>query len=146
MESLISNSQQRELHQLQQMQDKAKESCMASFRILHSLLQASIQERAKHKREYDRRMNDRMMQSKEGKGGAKKVIVYAPSKDTPICCGCGSGALGEPERKGESHCGDVRLLQKQRNCRGVVAANDDKNRDLDAITDNITVTVICTAL
>ncbi|GJT99419.1 hypothetical protein Tco_1109758 [Tanacetum coccineum] len=38
MESLNSNSQERELHQLQQMQDKAKESCMASFRLLHSLL------------------------------------------------------------------------------------------------------------
>ncbi|GKB27937.1 retrovirus-related pol polyprotein from transposon TNT 1-94 [Tanacetum coccineum] len=30
-------------------------------------LRESIQERAKHKREYDRRMNDRMMQSKQGK-------------------------------------------------------------------------------
>ncbi|GJS25998.1 hypothetical protein Tco_0486618 [Tanacetum coccineum] len=39
MESLNSNSQERELHQLQQMQDKSKESCMASFRLLHSLLQ-----------------------------------------------------------------------------------------------------------
>ncbi|GJW36653.1 hypothetical protein Tco_0059573 [Tanacetum coccineum] len=38
MESLNSYSQKRELHQLQQMQDKAKESCMASFRILHSFL------------------------------------------------------------------------------------------------------------
>ncbi|GJX93304.1 hypothetical protein Tco_0347890 [Tanacetum coccineum] len=38
MESLNSNSQERELHQLQQMQDKAKESCMASFRLLHSVL------------------------------------------------------------------------------------------------------------
>ncbi|GJV67528.1 hypothetical protein Tco_1483037 [Tanacetum coccineum] len=39
MESLNSNSQERELHQLQQMQGKAKESCMASFRLLHSVLQ-----------------------------------------------------------------------------------------------------------
>ncbi|GJR78694.1 hypothetical protein Tco_0149479 [Tanacetum coccineum] len=41
MKSLNSNSQEREreLHQLQQIQDKAKESCMASFRLLHSLLQ-----------------------------------------------------------------------------------------------------------
>ncbi|GKA08188.1 hypothetical protein Tco_0687519 [Tanacetum coccineum] len=38
-ESLNSNSQERELHQLQQMQDKAKESCMASFRLLHPVLQ-----------------------------------------------------------------------------------------------------------
>ena len=42
MESLNSNSQEREreLHQLQQMQDKAKKSCMAFFRLLHSHLQA----------------------------------------------------------------------------------------------------------
>nr|GEV23482.1 hypothetical protein [Tanacetum cinerariifolium]GEV23488.1 hypothetical protein [Tanacetum cinerariifolium] len=40
MESLNSNSQERELHQLQQMQDKAKKSCMVSFRLLHSHLKA----------------------------------------------------------------------------------------------------------
>ncbi|GKB32565.1 hypothetical protein Tco_0871966 [Tanacetum coccineum] len=40
MESLNSNFQERELHQLQQMQDKAKESCMISFRLLHSHLKA----------------------------------------------------------------------------------------------------------
>ncbi|GJU42491.1 hypothetical protein Tco_1195448 [Tanacetum coccineum] len=34
-----SNSKERELHQLQQMQHKAKESCMKSFRLLHSHLQ-----------------------------------------------------------------------------------------------------------
>ncbi|GJS53055.1 hypothetical protein Tco_0626417 [Tanacetum coccineum] len=39
MESLNSNSQERELHQLRQMQHKAKESCMKSFRLLHSFLQ-----------------------------------------------------------------------------------------------------------
>ncbi|GJX15054.1 retrovirus-related pol polyprotein from transposon TNT 1-94, partial [Tanacetum coccineum] len=39
MESLNSNSQERELHQLQQMQDKAKKSCMTSFWLLHSFLQ-----------------------------------------------------------------------------------------------------------
>nr|GFB10282.1 hypothetical protein [Tanacetum cinerariifolium] len=38
MESLNPNLQERELHQLQQMQDKAKESCMTSFRLLHSHL------------------------------------------------------------------------------------------------------------
>ncbi|GKE08740.1 hypothetical protein Tco_1412291 [Tanacetum coccineum] len=37
-------------------------------------LQDSIQERAKHKREYDRRMNDRMMQSKEGKVESRKAL------------------------------------------------------------------------
>ncbi|GJR79584.1 hypothetical protein Tco_0150369 [Tanacetum coccineum] len=186
MESLNSNSQEREMRQLQQMQDKAKESCTISFRLLHSHLKAllnndlkgtsieggferafatlfeqdvqtftrtmfvnldqlekhlskeefqelesssafrvllqqfqtflysrfsfdtdeglmirkyfiaytktdvplfhdkliqhmeslreSIQERAKHKREYDRRMNDRMMQSKEGKVDSSKAL------------------------------------------------------------------------
>ncbi|GJV44628.1 retrovirus-related pol polyprotein from transposon TNT 1-94 [Tanacetum coccineum] len=141
MESLNSNSQEREMHQLQQMQDKAKESCTISFRLLHSHLKAllnndlkgtsieggferafatlfeqdvqtftrtmfvnldqlekhlskeefqelesssafrhmeslreSIQERAKHKREYDRRMNDRMMQSKEGNVDSSKAL------------------------------------------------------------------------
>ncbi|GJV06312.1 hypothetical protein Tco_1343968 [Tanacetum coccineum] len=39
MESLYSNSQERDLHQLQQMQDKAKESYMTSFWLLHSFLQ-----------------------------------------------------------------------------------------------------------
>ncbi|GKE61596.1 hypothetical protein Tco_1511963, partial [Tanacetum coccineum] len=154
MESMNSNSQERELHPLQQMQNKAKESCMVSFRLLHShlaalsnndlkgtsieggferafatlfekdiqtftrtmftflysrfsfdnkeglmirkyfiaytktdvplfhdklfqhmeSLQDSIQERAKHKREYDRRMNDKMMQSKEGNADSSKAL------------------------------------------------------------------------
>ncbi|GKB10763.1 hypothetical protein Tco_0844686 [Tanacetum coccineum] len=135
MESLNSNSQEREMHQLQQMQDKAKEKCMESFRLLHSHLKQldreefqetesigafrvlmkqfqtfvnflycfddfdsamirksflehtrteiqqfrdtliqhmksvkkSIDKRAQHKREKNRRVNDRVMQSKEGK-------------------------------------------------------------------------------
>nr|GFA90495.1 hypothetical protein [Tanacetum cinerariifolium] len=37
-------------------------------------LHVSIRERAKHKREYDRRMNDRMMQSKEGKVDSSKAL------------------------------------------------------------------------
>ncbi|GJR06160.1 hypothetical protein Tco_0529144 [Tanacetum coccineum] len=103
MESLNSNSQEREreLHLLQQMQDKAKERCMVSLRLLHSHLTAlsnndlkgtsieggferefailfeqdeSIQERAKHKREYDKRMNDRMMQSKKGNANSSKAL------------------------------------------------------------------------
>ncbi|GJT99748.1 hypothetical protein Tco_1110087 [Tanacetum coccineum] len=142
MESLNSNSQERELHQLQQMQDKAKESCMTSFRLLHSHLKQldreefqetesinsfrvlmeqfqtfinfryyfddfdgamirksfleytrteiqqfratliqhmesvkkSIDARAQHKREYDRRVNDRVMQSKEGKVDSSKAL------------------------------------------------------------------------
>nr|GEX95117.1 hypothetical protein [Tanacetum cinerariifolium] len=40
MESLNSNFQERGLHQLQQMQDNAKENCMVSFRLLHSHLKA----------------------------------------------------------------------------------------------------------
>ncbi|GJY31370.1 hypothetical protein Tco_0414865 [Tanacetum coccineum] len=37
-------------------------------------LRESIQERAKHKQEYDRKMNDRMMQSKEGKVDSSKAL------------------------------------------------------------------------
>nr|GEZ22571.1 hypothetical protein [Tanacetum cinerariifolium] len=37
-------------------------------------LRESIQERAKHKREYDRRMSDRMMQSKERKDNSSKAL------------------------------------------------------------------------
>ncbi|GJU64880.1 hypothetical protein Tco_1246715 [Tanacetum coccineum] len=133
MESLNSNSQERELHQLQQMQDKAKESCMVSFRLLVNVtalfdqdvqtftcsmllnldqleqqlvkeefhetgsmdafrvfktqfqkfinfryyfddFDESILERAKHKREKDRRVNDRMMQSKERKDNSSKAL------------------------------------------------------------------------
>ncbi|GJR03772.1 hypothetical protein Tco_0526756 [Tanacetum coccineum] len=40
MESLNFNSQERELYQLKQMQDNAKESCMVSFRLLHSHLKS----------------------------------------------------------------------------------------------------------
>ncbi|GKC44235.1 hypothetical protein Tco_1061957 [Tanacetum coccineum] len=160
MESLNSNFQEREMHQLQQMQDKAKESCMISFRLLHSHLKAlsntdlkgtriegcferafaslfdqdvqtftdsmllnldllekqldkeefqetgsvdafrfflsytrtevrqfrdtliqhmesvknSINERAQHKREYDSRVNEKQMQSKEGKVDSEKIL------------------------------------------------------------------------
>ncbi|GKC97321.1 hypothetical protein Tco_1167596 [Tanacetum coccineum] len=133
------------MHQLQQMQDKAKEKCMESFRLLHSHLKAlsikggferacvtlvgqdnqtfteslllnldnlekqldredfqeiesieytrteiqqlrdtliqhmesvkkSIDERAQHKRENNRRVNDRVMQSKEGKVDSSKAL------------------------------------------------------------------------
>ncbi|GKC41446.1 hypothetical protein Tco_1059168 [Tanacetum coccineum] len=142
MESLNSNSQEREMHQLQQMQDKAKESCMISFRLLHSHLKQldieefqetesigafrvlmkqfqtfinfryyfddfdgamicksflqytrteiqqfrntliqhmesvkkSIDERAQHKQENNRRVNDRVMQSKKGKVDSSKSL------------------------------------------------------------------------
>ncbi|GJR60794.1 hypothetical protein Tco_1502956 [Tanacetum coccineum] len=151
MESLNSNSQEREMHQLQQMQDKAKEKCMKSFRLLHSHLKVlsikggferacvalfdqdnqtfteslvlnldnlekqldreefqetesigcvsflentrteiqqfrdtliqhmesvkkTIDERAQHKRENNRRVNDRVMQSKEGKVDSRTAL------------------------------------------------------------------------
>ncbi|GJX42381.1 integrase, catalytic region, zinc finger, CCHC-type containing protein [Tanacetum coccineum] len=107
MESLNSNSKERELHPLQQMQDKAMESCMTFLSSLFLFdneeglmickyfiaytktdvplfhdklfqhmesLQNSIQERAKHKRKYDKRMDDRMIQSKEGKVDSRKAL------------------------------------------------------------------------
>ncbi|GJR52797.1 hypothetical protein Tco_1403318 [Tanacetum coccineum] len=146
MESLNLNSHERELHPLQQMQDKAKKNVQtftrttfanlnqlekhlskeefqefessSAFRVLLQQFQTflysrlsfdndeglmirkyfvaytktdvplfhdkliqhmeslreSIQERAKHKREYDRRMNDRMMQSKEGNVDSSKAL------------------------------------------------------------------------
>nr|GEZ27494.1 hypothetical protein [Tanacetum cinerariifolium] len=37
---IMGESDEREMHQLQQMQDKAKESCMVSFQLLHSHLKA----------------------------------------------------------------------------------------------------------
>ncbi|GKB47421.1 hypothetical protein Tco_0898174 [Tanacetum coccineum] len=119
MESLNSNSQERELHPLQQMQDRAKESCMMflysrfSFdndesimirkyfisytktdvplfhdKLIHNMesIQESIQKREKHKREYDRRMNDRMMQLKEGNVDSSKAfdagLVVIESNET----------------------------------------------------------------
>ncbi|GJY84578.1 hypothetical protein Tco_0497954 [Tanacetum coccineum] len=54
MESLNSHSQERELHQLQQMQDNAKESCMTSFQILHSFLQVLLYDESKSKRVSER--------------------------------------------------------------------------------------------
>nr|GEW23085.1 hypothetical protein [Tanacetum cinerariifolium] len=49
MEYLNSNSQERELHQLQQLQDKAKESCMTSFRLHQSHLKVlSINDLKRH--------------------------------------------------------------------------------------------------
>ncbi|GJV49639.1 hypothetical protein Tco_1439851 [Tanacetum coccineum] len=172
MESLNSKSQERELHQLQQMQDKAKErferaftalfdqdvqtfTCsmllnldqlekrldkeefqetgsMDAFKVLKTQFQMfinfryyfadddslmirkyflaytrtevrqfrdtlvqhmesvkeSIQERAKHKREYNRRINDRMMQSKEGKVDSSKAfnagLIVTESNETEL--------------------------------------------------------------
>ncbi|GKA26625.1 hypothetical protein Tco_0712734 [Tanacetum coccineum] len=118
MESLNLNSQERELHQLQQMQDNAKESCMTSFRLLHSFLQINYKislTKMNSKKiksmatfwvlnnqfqkfidwqyfldydsemtekpfakyigiKYDRRMNERQMQSKESKVVSSKAL------------------------------------------------------------------------
>ncbi|GKC64931.1 hypothetical protein Tco_1097529 [Tanacetum coccineum] len=50
MESLNLNSQERELHQLQQMQDDAKESCMTSVQLLHSFLEVLSYDESKSRR------------------------------------------------------------------------------------------------
>nr|GEW25365.1 hypothetical protein [Tanacetum cinerariifolium] len=65
MESLNSNSQERELHQLQQMQDNAKESCMTSFRLLHSFLQVLSYDESKSKRVSERAFVIRFGQDNE---------------------------------------------------------------------------------
>ncbi|GJT13372.1 hypothetical protein Tco_0860414 [Tanacetum coccineum] len=54
MESLNSNSQERELHQLQQMQDNAKESFMTSFQQLHSFLRVLSYDESKSRRVSER--------------------------------------------------------------------------------------------
>ncbi|GJU38712.1 hypothetical protein Tco_1191669 [Tanacetum coccineum] len=108
MKSLNSNSQERELHQLQQMQDNAKEVAMNLFSLLHSFLRKiniladfgvlinlfqevyrlakyfldyydcnvkkSVAERTRHKRQYDRRMNERHMQSRDSKVVLSKAL------------------------------------------------------------------------
>ncbi|GJY31369.1 hypothetical protein Tco_0414864 [Tanacetum coccineum] len=55
-------------------------------------LRESIQERAKHKQEYDRKMNDRMMQSKEGKVDSSKALD-AEHTTTPNACTPNLGAI-----------------------------------------------------
>nr|GEU90027.1 hypothetical protein [Tanacetum cinerariifolium] len=50
MESLNLNSQERELHQLQHMQDNAKESCMTSFQLLHLFLLVLSYDESKSRR------------------------------------------------------------------------------------------------
>ncbi|GJY03210.1 hypothetical protein Tco_0361362 [Tanacetum coccineum] len=54
----------------------------------NKLTRESIQERAKHKREYDRRMNDRMMQSKGGNVDSSKALdaglVVTESNETEL--------------------------------------------------------------
>ncbi|GJY40510.1 putative reverse transcriptase, RNA-dependent DNA polymerase [Tanacetum coccineum] len=69
MESLNSNSQERESC-IRCNKCKTKQRKVAWSQDT----QESIQERAKHKREYVRRMNDRMMQSKEGNVDSSKAL------------------------------------------------------------------------
>ncbi|GKB80586.1 retrovirus-related pol polyprotein from transposon TNT 1-94 [Tanacetum coccineum] len=101
MESL--NSKEKEINQLQQMQDKAKESLIIrkfflaytqievrQFRdilIQHiEFVKKSIDERALHTREYDNGVNERHMQSKEGKDDSSKTmdanLVVTKSNET----------------------------------------------------------------
>ncbi|GJR48696.1 hypothetical protein Tco_1316799 [Tanacetum coccineum] len=167
MESLNFNSQDRELHQLKQMQDNAKESCMVSFQLLHSHLKdlshnnlkgtcigggfeqafsalfdqdvqtftgsrllnldqlekqlnkeefqetgsmdafrKSINERAQHKREYDSRVNERQMQSKEGKVDSSKALDA--SLAVTECSGTKSDKQDTSSRSGnDTHVEDV---------------------------------------
>nr|GEV44124.1 hypothetical protein [Tanacetum cinerariifolium] len=108
MESLNSNFQEKELQQLQQMQDKAKESCMVSFRLLHSHLKALSNNDLKgtcieggFERAFatlfnqdfqsftgsvERRVYDRMMLSKKRKDNSSKAfdvgLVVTESNET----------------------------------------------------------------
>nr|GEW96675.1 hypothetical protein [Tanacetum cinerariifolium] len=50
MSKASDNIQERELHQLQLMQENAKESCMTSFRLLHSVLQVLSYDESKSRR------------------------------------------------------------------------------------------------
>ncbi|GJW17522.1 hypothetical protein Tco_0024958 [Tanacetum coccineum] len=76
---------------------RSKKSELKRFFSFHTLFHAtllqqmeylkeSIQERAKHKREYDRRVNDRKMQLKEGKVGSSNAfdagLAGSESKET----------------------------------------------------------------
>ncbi|GKA87482.1 hypothetical protein Tco_0809246 [Tanacetum coccineum] len=89
MESL--NSKEREMHQLQQMQDNAKESLIIrKFFLAYTQIEVrqfrdiliqhiesvkkSIDERAMHTREYDNRVNERQMRSKEGNADSSKTL------------------------------------------------------------------------
>nr|GEZ75941.1 hypothetical protein [Tanacetum cinerariifolium]GFA25051.1 hypothetical protein [Tanacetum cinerariifolium] len=50
MSKAFDDIQERELHQLQLMQENAKESCMTSFRLLHSFLQVLSYDESKSRR------------------------------------------------------------------------------------------------
>ncbi|GJU17160.1 hypothetical protein Tco_1145126 [Tanacetum coccineum] len=122
MSNASDDIQERELHQLQQMQHKAKESCMKSFRLLQSHLQfidwqyfldydsemtkeyfakytgitvkqfrdkliqqmenvkKSVAERARHQRRYERRVNNRHMQTQKSKIDTGSALDTDPGK------------------------------------------------------------------
>nr|GEV11478.1 hypothetical protein [Tanacetum cinerariifolium] len=69
-----------EAQQMQQIQDKAKKSCMAIPEFRETLIQylesvkKSIDERAQHKREYDHWVNERHMQTTEEKIDTSKAL------------------------------------------------------------------------
>ncbi|GJT91717.1 hypothetical protein Tco_1080562 [Tanacetum coccineum] len=168
MESLNSNSQEIDLHQLQQMQDNEKERCMGEFerafvalfdqdvqtftclmllnmdqlekqldkeefqetgsmgalryflaytrtevrQFRDTLIQhmesvkKSVDERAQHKQRYDSWMNDRQMQSKEGKVHSSKVLD--DSLVVTECSGIKSDKQDTSNKSGnDTHAEDV---------------------------------------
>ncbi|GJW74493.1 retrovirus-related pol polyprotein from transposon TNT 1-94 [Tanacetum coccineum] len=93
MSNASDDIQERELHQLQQMQHKAKENCMKSFRLLQSHLQLIRQvnpthvkvkkfvaKRARHQRQFERRVNNRQMQTQESKIDTGSALDADPGK------------------------------------------------------------------
>ncbi|GJY50131.1 hypothetical protein Tco_0440087 [Tanacetum coccineum] len=75
----LSSCSDSEEQEMQQMQVKAKESCMVQ-QFHDTLVQhmesvkKSFDERALHKREYDSRVNEKQMQTKEGKVDTGKAL------------------------------------------------------------------------
>nr|GEY24577.1 hypothetical protein [Tanacetum cinerariifolium] len=77
MESLISISQERERESFiscNKCKTKQRKVAWHLFDYFIHSLRESILERAKHKREYDSRRNERQMQSKEGKIDSSKAL------------------------------------------------------------------------
>ncbi|GKA16164.1 hypothetical protein Tco_0695911 [Tanacetum coccineum] len=72
--SSCSNSEEQ---QMQQIHDKAKESCMIPWNHndpTHESVKKSIDERAKHKQEYNSWVNERQMQTIEDKVDSRKAL------------------------------------------------------------------------
>ncbi|GJZ87813.1 hypothetical protein Tco_0659423 [Tanacetum coccineum] len=82
-------------------------------------LQDSIQERAKHKREYDRRMNDRMMQSKEGKVDSSKSLnaglIVTESNETESETHVSSSRSGNDTHAEDANINLIRVQTKDHN-------------------------------